>query len=116
MQQPASGNEGGAKYVAVSSTMHVAAAEGSQQAAYAAHGPSIDDVSDATGSPVAQLTWQLPQKVHVPFAPAAHLNAAPVSAFNLRGVPVAGVATAAVSSAGGAVSHHLTPTWAPAAF
>jgi hypothetical protein len=87
--------------------------------AAAAPAAASSAASDLTaGAPVARLTYQLPQKVHVAFAPAAVHRAAPVNAFATATGAGFGGATADASSmsvSGGAVTPRLTPTWAPAA-
>lgn len=106
-------------YAPLPPTMHVVPAKGSSSSTKGIiAGLSIDDISAAAGAPVAQLTWQLPKKVHVAWAPAADLlRAAPVVPFDMpssmRGEGEAGSSGQVSRSA---VSHQLTPTWAPAAF
>jgi len=101
------------QYAPLSPTLHVSAPAGSKSRGKSI-GPSIDDVSAAAGAPVAQVTWQLPKKVHVAFAPAAELlRAAPVSPFELPSSMRAD--DDGVQGSKGAVTHTLTPTWVPAA-
>jgi hypothetical protein len=100
----------------VGSSVQVASAAGSKASAASSSSSdmSIDDISDATGAPVAQLSFQPATRMHVPYAPAARIvNAAPVSPSLLQNAmpPVAVAATVNP----GAVSHIQTPTWVPSA-
>jgi hypothetical protein len=103
-------------YAPLPSTMHVAPAKGSSSSTKGIiAGPSIDDASAEAGAPVAQLTWQLPKKVHVAWAPAADLlRAAPVVPFDMPS-SMRGEGEASGQASRGAVSHHVTPTWVSAA-
>jgi hypothetical protein len=102
------------QYAPLPATLHVTPTKGSR-AKPSSIGPSIDDVSAAAGAPVAQLTWALPKKTHVAFAPAADLvaKAAPVSPFSMPSSMVEEVDEPGDQVSRGAVSHTLTPTWAP---
>lgn len=101
---------------AVGSRVQVASAAGRRVSAASSSTAdmSIDDISDATGAPVAQLSFQPATRMHVPYAPAARIvNASPVSPYLLQNAmpPVAVAATVNP----GAVSHSQTPTWVPSA-
>ena len=105
------------QYAPLPATLHVAPTKGSRVKT-SSIGPSIDDVSAAAGAPVAQLTWTLPKKTHIAFAPAADLmRAAPVSPFEMPSSMLEGLQAGDNGLEGhasrGGVSHHLTPTWVP---
>jgi hypothetical protein len=101
---------------AAGSSVQVASVAGSKRAADSSSSSdmSIDDMSDATGAPVAQLSFKPATRVHVPYAPAARImSAAPVSPYLLQSAMPSVAVAAAVNA--GAVSHHQTPTWVPSA-
>jgi hypothetical protein len=82
------------------------AAAAAPAAAPAAPAAPVNDMS--ASAPVARLTLQLPQKVHVGFASAAVHRGAPMNPFDRPVAP-----DAVVNS--GAVTPEQTPTWVPAA-